>query len=78
MSHGMRVQKDIYCELANGSEVYFPWERKYMRPLGRPSLRWKDKMEWDAERIKSTRNWLENVGNVDRKSWRQICLTEWS
>lgn len=73
MSHGMHVVKDIYYELANDERVCFSLEIKYTRPLGHLSLRWKDRTEWDVERIKSARNWLENVGKIDGKSWWQIC-----
>ena len=46
------------------------------RPLGRPRLRWEDRVKEDVEKVKPGEDWKEL--SLERESWRQICWTVWS
>ena len=46
------------------------------RPLGRPRLRWEDRVKEDVEKVKPGEEW--KVLSLERESWRQICWTVWS
>lgn len=41
------------------------------RPLGRPKLRWEDRVKEDIEKVKPGTDWKELA--LDRETWRQIC-----
>jgi len=46
------------------------------RPLGRPRLRWEDRVKEDVEKIKPGEDWKEL--SLERENWRQIYWTVWS
>ncbi|KAL4126538.1 hypothetical protein QTP88_010759 [Uroleucon formosanum] len=49
---------------------------KGKRPLGRPRLRWEDRIKEDLEKVRPGLDWKELA--LDRETWRQICWTTWS
>jgi hypothetical protein len=46
------------------------------RPLGRPRLRWKDRIKKDVKAVEPNTQWREAA--EDRKRWRQTSLQGWS
>lgn len=44
---------------------------KGKRPLGRPRLRWEDRIKEDIEKVRPGLDWKELA--LDRETWRQIC-----
>lgn len=46
------------------------------RSLGRPRLRWDDRVEEDTEEARPGMDWRELA--MDMEIWRQICRTTWS
>ncbi|KAL4084379.1 hypothetical protein QTP88_028202 [Uroleucon formosanum] len=49
---------------------------KGKRPLGRPRLRWEDRIKEDIEKVRPGLDWKELA--LDRETWRQICWMTWS
>jgi len=49
---------------------------KGKRPLGRPRLRWEDRIKEDIKKVRPGFDW--KVLALDRETWRQICWTTWS
>jgi len=49
---------------------------KGKRPLGRPRLRWEDRIKEDIENVRPGLDWKELA--LDRETWRQICWMTWS
>lgn len=46
------------------------------RPLGRPHIRWKDRVIKYVKAVEPNIQWRELAKNGER--WRQICLRDWS
>ncbi|CAH1722426.1 unnamed protein product [Aphis gossypii] len=48
----------------------------WKRPLGRPRLRWEDRIKKEVKAVEPNTQWREAA--EDRERWRQICLQGWS
>lgn len=45
------------------------------RPLGKPRLRWEDRIKEDIKKVRPAMDWKELA--LDKETWRQICWTTW-
>lgn len=45
------------------------------RPLGRPRLRWEDRIQEDVKKVKPEMDWKKL--SLDKEIWRRICWTTW-